>query len=373
MNLLDVAVYGNRYNVTNAANTPLTYLNMKKIITSLSIVTLLPTFAVAALQQISTANPSFPGSIIDVATGANNSGGSGWGYQAGEQFLDYFNDNDTVTYDNVTIPALSGGAVLATQGRDGTPGGGRDPQGYRIELFTPGSGYVGAPLHTFLSERYRSTSYGPGGWAVSQVQGLNVSGAFDIRVTSLNQTNDPDYGANAGGHFRGLVAYTPAGVLSEGTTILQDNQFAYGNGNKSYAGPTANSSGTFMDNQLTGAWIDYDVYNPFSELAPVSISVRYRHGMGSDQNFNLSLVDADGDVSSLTSLALPANGWGANFVDSVVSSTFNLPSGFSTIRIGSSGPIHYDYMSVTVVPEPATYAAIIGALLGAFAIIRRRK
>lgn len=347
---------------------------MKRAIASLFFVALTPTLALAGLQQISTPNGTFPGSVTDVVTGAGNSGGSGWGYQASEQYLDYFNDNDTVTFDNVTIPVLAGGSVLATQGRDGTAGGARDPQGYRIELFTPGSGYAGSPLHTLVSERFRSTSYGPGSWALSHVQGGGISGTFDIRVTSLNQSNDPDYGANAGSHFRGLVAYTPGGMLSEGVTVFQDSSYAYGNGGKGFSGPSANSSGTFMDNQITGgAWLDYDVFNPFTDLAPVSISVRYRHGMGSDQNFNLSLVDEDGDVTLLTSIALPTTGWGDNFTDSVVSSTFNLPAGFSAIRVNSSGPIHYDYMSVTVVPEPATYAAIIGVLVGLFALTRRRK
>ncbi|MDX2109495.1 MAG: PEP-CTERM sorting domain-containing protein [Verrucomicrobiota bacterium] len=327
--------------------------------------------ASAALEITSTINSTYPATVTDVVNGSTATG-SGWGYQSGEQFVDYFNENDTIEWTNVNFGTPGAGSVLATQSRVGQPG--RSVQGYKVEFFTPGTGFT-TPVQTLVSERYRQTTYGPGAWVCAPVQGFNLTGTYDVRITNQNAGNNPNYSADAGSHFRGLVMLNSNYQLAQGSNVFQSESFSWGSGGKSARAQEANSVGTFLDNQITGngSWIDYEVFNPFA-TASASFTAFYRHGMGSNVALNLQTVDADGDVSGIVaSTMLPNSDWGAQFQTSAASGTFTLAQGLNVLRLYSDSPIHLDSIALDVIPEPSTYAIMAGVVAMLIVAVRRRK
>lgn len=291
--------------------------------------------------------------------------GGGWGVQPpreadGPQFADYFNDFDVITFTNVTIPAYAAGRNFALQ----TRAGGNNLQRFTVDFLNPGTSTV---VHTYDVYRTRQTTWENDGWTYNVVSGA-AAGTFDVRVTN----------ASSGGHFAGVGTFNSR-VLGASNT-LYSTDYTWGDGSKWFNTPDGNTTRQYLDNKFSntpdnppsgtnnGNWVDYEIFNP-NGATPYSVSAFVRHGMGTNVTLHIESIDANGDITPLTTMVIPSTGWqGSDFYLRDAISSITLPQGFSNLRLWSDAPLHYDYMTLTAVPEPATLG-----LLGAAAVLMLRR
>lgn len=275
-------------------------------------------------------------------------------------FGDFFNDADVMLLEDVAVGAIASDATLAIRAR----AGGANPHTFLVEFLAPNTSTV---LATDTLARFRQTGWQNNPYQYVPVTAAVPAGTYDVRVTNLG----------GGGHMGGLGVYDTGRVLTPGLHVVQAENYTWANGGKTAITDAPFSSGSFLDNQITGVdggnWIDFDLMNAEASQT-MSLSVSYRRGSPDATTLYVLGVDLDGDLSILTSLGLPTTGgWGGTaFVDSSLSGTFSLPAGFSALRLYTDGPIHLDAFTLNVIPEPSTYAGIAGALALGLVVLRRR-
>jgi hypothetical protein len=352
--------------------------------------------AVAGTIQQSTRNYT-PGNSVGggfdpinynaLAQANNNNGGTGW-VIVGSDYADFFDASNTIEWNNVAVPALTSGQALVVQSRRGNNDG---PQGYKVDLFTPGSGY-GTPVATLFGASYRRTDWSGTAandfnWThapLSVVSGSYTSGSnYDVRITSQNSGNsgNAELGSNAGSHLRsfGVRTYDTLGAVNVPKTF-EITSFAFANfSNRNGVAQDANSVGLWLDNvtngnlgTLTGDWIDYQIFNDSATPSIADVSAFVRHGTGSDRTLGVINVDQYGNLSLLTSIVIPSTGWqGTNFFDRTAAGSITLQPGLNTLRFISDGPIHIDSFTLTVIPEPMTLG--LATAIASTLLLRRRQ
>lgn len=318
-------------------------------------------------------NNNDPLNFTTIVNGVGASG-LGWSLISGD-YLDYFNGSDTAEWTNVPLPSLTTGQALVVQARRGNT---EAPQGFRIELWNAGSGFSGSPVSTLTAAHFRKTNWGGSGtddyaWSHGVAIGSYTPGNYDIRITSLDSTANPEFGATVGSHLRGLGVRTYAVFSGPSTTVEAENFAFYSNtvGLATAEPANANSVAGWLDNKITGSnWADYQLFNPSGAPVVVGASAFVRHNMGGNATLTLSSVDQYGNVSALTTVTIPSTGWaGTPFFDRLSAGTFVLQPGLNTIRLSSDIPIHIDSFTLAV-PEPATASML---LLAATGMLRRRR
>jgi hypothetical protein len=245
----------------------------------------------------------------------------------GYSFGDYFDNSDSIRYDNVSL-SVGAGQFLTMPARTQNDGN----QSLQLRLFAPGTGYA-TPVATYDGTRFRRTTFGnsdgsnPGrpGWSYVPFA-TGISGTYDVEIVNT--------GGTQGSHIAGLGVWTPR-ALTAGAQDLAAADFSWGSGGKNFISQTSNSVGTYLDNQITSgdgtSWISYDLNNP-DGATTFTASTFYRQGMGRDVNFYLQDVALDGTVTNLGSITLPNTGWGSAFQQSARAGASRCPP--ASVRCG---------------------------------------
>ena len=181
-------------------------------------------------------------------------------------------------------------------------------------------------------------------------------GLFNITLkngSTLNITDAPSYGFNAGANFH----------LEGGSSLTANSNIASGSNIFVGSGCSFNIDGELETTKTITVASDATI--GASSISFEKLIVNFAEDFVEGE---FASVDLNSIFGSSTTVVLAALNDGKVFSVSDSHSEWNLDS----VTYGSDGNVSFVVVS-QVVPEPATYAAIFGALALAFAAYRRRK
>ena len=181
-------------------------------------------------------------------------------------------------------------------------------------------------------------------------------GLFNITLkngSTLNITDAPSYGFNGGANFH----------LEGGSSLTANSSIASGSDIFVGSGCSFNIGGELETTKTITVASDATI--DASSISFEKLIVNFAEDFVEGESAS---VDLNSIFGSSTTVVLAALNSGKEFSVSDSHSEWNLDS----VTFGSDGNVSF-VVGSQVVPEPATYAAIFGALALAFAAYRRRK
>ena len=185
---------------------------------------------------------------------------------------------------------------------------------------------------------------------------LPHDGLFNITLkngSTLNITDAPSYGFNAGANFR----------LEGGSSLRANSKIKSGSNIFVGSGCSFNINGELETTKTITVAPDATI--DASSISFEKLIVNFAEDFVEGESAS---VDLNSIFGSSTTVVLTALNSGKEFSVSDSHSEWNLDS----VTFGDDGNVSF-VVGSQVVPEPATYAAIFGALALAFAAYRRRK
>ena len=204
-----------------------------------------------------------------------------------------------------------------------------------------------------------TTSAGPNNF------GQNTSGTstFNLQGGAFTATNDTYFGANTGGTGIMVVNVTNAATLSLANTVIGNATTGGTLGRLNVFGDAATVS--FGNTTINSAGTLSFVFSAsgFSQVNMLSLA-----GVGG--TLNLDLTNYTGALGDFTIIDADSDSFGVG-----LASSFSSTSVFGGNYAGSyvTQDLSTSLITLTIVPEPGTYALMGGLLALSFVMLRRRR